>query len=54
MDENQNTIRINFKYFYSLDEKIKIVDKYKSINPKTNFNLLKKKFVDYIIFITNN
>jgi len=36
MDENQNTIRTNFKYFYSLDEKIKIVDKYMSIDPQTN------------------
>ena len=43
MDENQNIIRTNFKYFYSLDEKIKIVDKYMSIDPKTNLQYTKKE-----------
>ena len=43
MDENQNTIRTNFKYFYSLDEKINIEDKYMSIDPKTNLQYTKKE-----------
>ena len=35
MKENKNSIRTNFKYLYSLEEKIKIVENYKSIYPKT-------------------
>lgn len=43
MEENQNTIRTNLKYFYSLDEKIKIVDKNMSIDPKTILQYTKKE-----------